>query len=176
MSTIDYYSLPRMGPPVSQIQRELRQARPFVSTADEAAVGILRTAEIIRRFYAQVLAPFDVTLAQYNVLRILRGAGDEGLPTLEVADRLIESAPGITLMMDRLVRKGWVRRRRSRQDRRQVRCYLMTPGAELLRRIDAPFNAAHSRGLADLTVSQCRTVIRLLDSVRRLHASLDRNS
>lgn len=83
-----------MATGVSQIQRELRQRRPFVSISDEAAVGILRTAEIVRRFYARVLAPFEITAAQYNVLRILRGGGSEGMPTLDVAARLIENAPG----------------------------------------------------------------------------------
>lgn len=159
---------------VSQVQHELRQRRPFVSPSDEAAVGILRTAEIMRRFYAQVLAPFAITLAQYNVLRILRGGGDDGMPTLDVAARLIESAPGITLMMDRLVKKGWVRRRRSRGDRRQVRCYLTGPGAELLHRLDRPFDAAHARALESLNANQCRTLIRLLDGVRRFHSTLEK--
>ncbi len=157
---------------VSQVQHELRQRRPFVSISDEAAVGILRTSEIVRRFYARVLAPFEITLAQYNVLRILRGGGSEGMPTLDVAARLIENAPGITLMMDRLVKKGWVRRRRSRGDRREVRCYVTERGAELLQRIDRPFDAAHARVLENLSGGQCRALIRLLDGVRHFHSSL----
>ena len=161
-----------MSSRVSQVQHELRQRRPFVSTSDEAAVGILRTAEIVRRFYARVLEPFEITLAQYNVLRILRGGGAEGMATLDVAGRLIESAPGITLMMDRLVKKGWVRRRRSRGDRREVRCYLTERGTALLLRIDRPFDGAHARVLDNLSATQCRTLIRLLDDVRRFHSSL----
>ena len=105
------------------------------------------------------------------MLRILRGGGADGMATLDVAGRLIESAPGITLMMDRLVKKGWVRRRRSRGDRREVRCYLTERGAELLQRIDRPFDAAHARVLDNLSATQCRTLIRLLDDVRRFHSS-----
>src|SRR5687767_9507141 len=121
-----------MKPRRTQLQQELSQRKPFTSPSDEGAVAILRTADVLRRVFTQVLAAHDITLAQYNVLRILRGAGSAGLPTLEVAARLIETAPGITLMMNRLADRGWVRRRRSRSDRRQVICYLTDSGIDLL--------------------------------------------
>ncbi|MEX1130330.1 MAG: MarR family transcriptional regulator [Vicinamibacterales bacterium] len=162
-----------MKQPPGRLQRELRQRRPFVSVSDEAAVAILRTADVVRRFYGEVLAPFEITLPQYNVLRILRGAGDAGLPTLDVAARLIESAPGITLMMDRLFKRGWVRRRRARADRRQILCYLTAEGATLLEQIDTPFDAAHARVMGGMTARDCRTVIRLLERVRQAHSSPD---
>lgn len=150
----------------SLLQRELKQQKPFESPSVEAAVAILRTADLLRRYYAAAFAPYGITLAQYNVLRILRGAGPEGLPTLEVADRLIERAPGITLMMDRLVAKGWVRRERSRHDRRQVRCELTASGRALLLRIDGPLLRADERAMAVLPRRRQSQLITLLDAVR----------
>jgi DNA-binding MarR family transcriptional regulator len=75
-------------------------------------MAILRAADQLRRHYAHLLAPHDLTLQQYNVLRILRGGGPAGLSTLTIADRMIEQAPGITRLLGRLVRKGLVTRQR----------------------------------------------------------------
>jgi hypothetical protein len=83
------------------VMAEIRQQRPFPSMEQEGVVALLRTAEVVRRSLTVAIAPVGLTLQQYNVLRILRGAGPAGLPTLDVADRMIEHAPGITRMMDR---------------------------------------------------------------------------
>lgn len=150
----------------SPLQAELKQRKPFESPAVEAAVAVLRTADMLRRFYATALAPFGLTLAQFNVLRILRGAGADGLPTLEVANRLIERTPGITLMMDRLEKKGWVRRERSTRDRREVRCRLTAAGDVLLTRVDGPIVAADETALAALARRSQKQLIALLDRIR----------
>ena len=86
----------------SALQRELRQRRPFQSPAHEAVLGLMRTADLVRRQAAALIEPHGITLQQFNVLRILRGAGGEGLPTLEVAERMIEQTPGVTRLLDRL--------------------------------------------------------------------------
>jgi DNA-binding MarR family transcriptional regulator len=153
----------------SPLQREIRQTRPFRSPSHEAAVGLLRTADLVRRQVCEVLAPYGITPAQYNVLRVLRGAGPEGLPTLEVAERLIEHAPGITRLLDRLERRGWVRRERCREDRRQVLCYLTSAGEELLARLDGPVEAVDEAALKGLTERQQQELIDLLDRVRGAH-------
>lgn len=156
----------------TQLQQELRQNKPFTSVSDEGSVAILRTADVLHRAFTRVLEPHDITLAQYNVLRILRGAGVDGLPTLKVAARLIESAPGITLMMNRLVRRRWVRRRRDRRDRRCVMCFLTDPGRQLLHELDAPFRAAGDAALAALAVPDQQRLIGMLEVVRRDHAAV----
>ena len=155
----------------TQLQQELAQTKPFTSASDEGAVAVLRTADVLRRVFNEVLAPHDITLAQYNVLRILRGAGAMGLPTLEVAARLIETAPGITLMMNRLVQRGWVRRRRSRSDRRQVFCFLTDAGSALLAALDGPFRTSGDRALEALSITDQLRLIHMLDAVRRDHAA-----
>lgn len=151
------------------LQREMRQTRPFRSPSQEALVGLMRTADILRRYVSAAVEPHGITLSQYNVLRILRGAGDEGLPTLDVAERLVERTPGITRMMDRLEAKRWVRRERCPHDRRQVLCYLTSEGEELLAELDAPMDRADGAALSSLSEAEQRELIRLLDVVRAQH-------
>src|SRR3954462_12082989 len=86
----------------------------------EAAVGLLRTTDAIRRHFSAIVAPNGITLQQYNVLRILRGAGRDGLPTLAIGERMVEKTPGVTRLIDRLIKKGFVTRRPCEDDRRRV--------------------------------------------------------
>jgi DNA-binding MarR family transcriptional regulator len=150
----------------SALQREIRQKRPFGSRCQESAIGLLRTADVVRRQIAAIVEPHGLTLQQYNVLRILRGAGAEGLPTLEIAERMIEQAPGITRLMDRLEAKGLVRRRRCDADRRQVLCWITEAGLELLRGLDQPMQDADEAILGNLAPRKVATLIRILDEVR----------
>lgn len=150
----------------SPLQRELKQRKPFRSVGHEATVGLLRTADVVRRRWTETLAPYGITAAQYNVLRILRGAGPEGLCTLELANRLIERAPGITRMLDRLESRGWVQRERSADDRREVRCYVTPEGVRLLARIDKVADEADAAAVRGLSKAEGRELIHLLDKVR----------
>ena len=86
----------------SRIKSEIKQKKPFRSRQQEAAIAILRTADVVRRRLARVIETRGITLQQYNVLRIVGGAGSEGIPTLEIAGRMIEQTPGITRLLDRL--------------------------------------------------------------------------
>ncbi len=126
----------------------------------------MRTADLLKRHFTDVLEPHGITLPQFNVLRILRGAGPGGLPTLEVGERLIEHAPGITRMMDRLEARGWVRRERHPEDRRQVICHLTRKGSRLLAKLDAPMIRADESAVQGLKRSEQRQLIKLLDAVR----------
>jgi DNA-binding MarR family transcriptional regulator len=150
----------------SQLQKELKQSKPFRSVGHEVSVGLLRTADVVRRRWTEMLAPFGITVPQYNVLRILRGAGKEGLCTLELAERLIERAPGITRMLDRLEARSWVRRERSVDDRREVRCYLTPQGMRLLARTDEVADQADQAAVLGLSKAEGRELIQLLDKVR----------
>jgi DNA-binding MarR family transcriptional regulator len=158
-----------MNDKASALQREIRQTRPFRSASQEAVLGLLRTADVVRRFLARVLEPYDVTPQQYNVLRILRGAGAEGLPTLTIGERMLEDSPGVTRLIDRLVAKGLVSRQRSREDRRQVLCRITPPGLDLLARIDGIVDARDDDALSMLTPDEQRELIRLLDRIRAGH-------
>ncbi len=149
----------------SALAREIRQRKPFRSRRHEAALGLLKTADLLKEQASKTIEPFGVTDQQYNVLRILRGAGKDGLPTLEIAERMIERAPGITRLIDRLEKKGLVSRKRCETDRRQVFCLLAPPGARLLGRMDAPVARIDGR-LGMLGEAELGTLIRLLDAIR----------
>jgi len=150
----------------SRLIDEIQQTRPFRSPAEEATLGIVRTASLIRRAVAKVVERAGITPAMYNVLGILGGAGGNGLPTLVVRDRLVEEAPGITRLIDKLELSGLVRRDRSTPDRRQVICYITPAGLALLKKLDPIIVEGDETGGAGLTVAEQKTLVRLLDKVR----------
>jgi len=150
----------------SRIQAEIRQTRPFASRSQEAVVALLRTADRVRREIADRLAPFEVTPQQYNVLRILRGAGSEGLPTLEIAERMIEDAPGITRLIDRLEAKALVSRERCPTDRRQVTCRVSRAGLKLLADVDRVVTEGDEVLGDHLSERELDRLLDLLDKIR----------
>ena len=158
-----------MNGEASALQREIGQRRPFRSTSQEATLALFRTADLLRRHFARVVEARGVTMQQYNVLRILRGAGPEGVPTLAIADRMIEQAPGVTRLLDRLEAKGWVRRERCTEDRRQMLCWITEAGARLLAELDGPVDAADDEALAMLSPDDQKILVRLLDAIRAGH-------
>jgi DNA-binding MarR family transcriptional regulator len=153
----------------SALQREIQQKKPFRSRGQELVVGLLRTADLVRRSVDRALQPYDITPQQYNVLRILRGAGDEGLPTLEIGGRMLEQAPGITRLLDRLEVKALVRRQRCPADRRQVLCWLTPAGRSLVERLDEPIDNADREAVAMLAAEDQERLLRLLEAVRAGH-------
>jgi len=151
------------------LREEIAQRRPFHSVKAEVAVSILRTAAIIERHFAQVVASTGVTIQQYNVLRILRGAGSEGLPTLVIRDRMIHAAPGITRLLDKLESAGLARRERTSPDRRQVFCYISEAGLAVLDRLEAAMKEADNIAVGNLSDEEQRQLLRLLEGVRARH-------
>jgi DNA-binding MarR family transcriptional regulator len=132
-------------------------------------IGIVRTADVIRRRFSRFVEPHGISGQQYNVLRILRGAAPEHLPTLTIAERMIERAPGITRLLDRLERKGLVSRERCASDRRQVLCGITPAGRVLLEKLDGPIGKADDEALGEISGAVLKTLIRILDAVREHH-------
>lgn len=151
---------------MTSIQKELKQNKPFTSKTTEAAVALLRTADLVRRNLAAVIELHDITVQQYNVLRILRGAGEKGLPTLDIAERMIEATPGITRLIDRLEAKNLVGRQRCKTDRRQVFCLITSQGLDLLAAIDEPLRAVNEKALSALRKRDVDDLLSLLDRTR----------
>ena len=152
------------------LQREIRQRRPFPSVAQEGVVSVMRTADLLRRRMAALVEPYGITVQQFNVLRILRGGGPDGLPTLEVGARMVEETPGITRLMDRLEAKGFVRRQRCPKDRRQHLCWITREGLDLLAALDGPVVEHSQEALKGLGRREQAALVRLLDQVRAAHA------
>jgi DNA-binding MarR family transcriptional regulator len=153
----------------SALQQELKQRKPFQSAAQEAILGLMRTTDLVRRQASTLVEPHGITLQQYNVLRILRGAGDDGLPTLEVADRMIEQTPGVTRLLDRLEAKELVRRQRCPKDRRQHLCWITAKGLAVLDKLDVVTAKAHDEVLKGLKQKDRVALIGLLDAIRAAH-------
>src|SRR4051812_35199058 len=129
----------------------------------------MRPADLVRRQMTAIVEPHGITLQQFNVLRILRGAGDAGLPTLDVAERMIEQTPGVTRLLDRLEAKELVRRQRCPKDRRQHLCWISAAGLALLQKIDAVSSRAAEESLKGLRPKERIAFIRLLDAIRAAH-------
>lgn len=155
-----------MSPEKSLLQREIKQRKPFHSPAQEATIGILRTADLLRRHMSRIIERYGITHQQYNVLRILRGAHPDPLPTLEIGERMIEQTPGVTRLLDRLEGKGLVRRERCTDDRRLVHCWITREGFDLLREMDEPVDAADEYLLDGLDEQEVRRLVTLLDRIR----------
>jgi DNA-binding MarR family transcriptional regulator len=151
---------------VGTIGEEIRQTRPFASVAEEAVVTLVATASRVREGLSEVCGRRGITLQQYNVLRILRGAGDAGLPTLDIAARMIDRSPGITRLIDRLEGRRLVRRKRCPSDRRQVLCHSTPDAQRLLAELDAPMSEAASRCFAPLEDARTLEIVALLDQIR----------
>jgi DNA-binding MarR family transcriptional regulator len=148
------------------LQEEIKQTRPFRSPAEEVVVSVLRTAAVVQRQLAQVVEEHGITIQQYNVLRILRGAGDAGLPTLAIRDRMVEEAAGITRLLDKLEAAGFVVRERCTPDRRQVLCQVTPRGVRLIAELDAPMDAANQRAASMLERGEQQQVVELLGAIR----------
>ena len=138
----------------------------FRSREQQATLGLLRTADAVKRSLAQVIEPHGITPQQYNVLRILRGAGPDGLPTLSIGERMIEQTPGVTRLVDRLERKGLVARTPCPKDRRRVFCGITQKGLDLLKELDDPVNRWDAQAVSVLPPSDLDSLINFLDRVR----------
>jgi DNA-binding MarR family transcriptional regulator len=149
----------------STIRQEIKQTRPFRSTAQEAVLSLVRTVGAVMYEYERVAQSEGITFQQYNVLRILRGAG-EPLPTMEIGERLLQKTPGVSRTLDRLEKRGLIRRARGRDDGRQVLCALTHAGLRIVDRLDAPVDTLDAASMAPLGDSGQRQIIRLLQKIR----------
>jgi len=140
-----------------------------VPGASDTVAKLMRVADLARRRMTAVVDPHGLTLQQFNVLRILRGAAADGLPTLEVASRMVEQTPGITRLLDRLEAKDLIRRQRCPKDRRQHLCWITTKGSAVLHKLDAPIARTHDETLKGLRAKDRAAFLRLLGALRAAH-------
>lgn len=132
----------------------------------DAYVSIVQAAEDMNRDFVELLKTEDLSVAQYNVLRILRGAPRDGLACGEIGERLIRHDPDITRLVDRLAHRQLVSRTRDARDRRVVRTRATAPGLALLERLDGPVDAIHDRQLGHLSEAQLRELRDLVEQSR----------
>jgi DNA-binding MarR family transcriptional regulator len=157
----DYISTMAKG-----IQAEIQQTKPFSALEEEALVALQRTADRLQGRLGDMLKPHGLSPTQYNALRILRGAGAEGRSCSEIAERMINRDPDITRLVDRLERRGLVKRSRDGKDRRVITTCITPAGLELLRSLDHPIEEFNRKLLGHMGEAQLRTFIQLLETAR----------
>jgi DNA-binding MarR family transcriptional regulator len=133
---------------------------------EDVFVNLLRTADALARGAEVLLKSSGLSSAQYNVLRILRGAGSEGLACSEIACRMISRDPDITRLLDRMESRGLIARARGKEDRRVVKTCITKEGLRVLEKLDAPVRDLHHRQLHHLPAKQLRQLSRLLERAR----------
>jgi DNA-binding MarR family transcriptional regulator len=154
----------------TDVRGEIRQGKPFRSRKQEGAIALLRTASVVRRVIDRVVEPHGLSLAQYNALRIIRGAGAAGVPTLAIRERMIEEGTTITRLLDKLEDAKLIERERSVPDRRQVVCTVTDSGRALLDKLDPKVDAADEATMSSLGARELDQLINLLDTIRAANA------
>jgi len=149
------------------LQAEIKQTRPFSGPAQEAYLSLLRTADKLQTSVESELKKYGLTGTQYNALRILRGAGAEGLPCSEIGERMITHDPDITRLLNRLQERGLAERARCKKDRRVIYGKITPEGLKLLKEIDAPLEKFGHELLGHVRAAELRKLIDLLEIVRR---------
>jgi DNA-binding MarR family transcriptional regulator len=121
-----------------KLQDEIKQNKPFASVQEELWLNLSRTASALGHSVEQHLRPYGLSPTQYNVLRILRGAGPDGLCQADIGDRLVAQVPDVPRILDRMEKAGWVKRERGTEDRRVVMASLTERGAAVVGELDGP--------------------------------------
>ncbi len=150
----------------ARLKTEIQQRKPFTSLEAEAYLNLLHTSDYLQRQVEALLKAEDLSTSQYNVLRILRGAGKAGLCCHEIAARMLTRDPDITRLLDRLEKRGLVERRRDRRDRRVITARITRAGLEVLRRLDGPVAEQHRRQLGRLGRQRLEALVGLLEAAR----------
>jgi len=151
---------------VSKLQTELKQNKPFVSLEEEALLNLARTAEVVSSAIAIVLKQADLTGTQYNALRILRGAGSDGLSCGEVGERMVTKDSDITRLLDRLESRGLISRERPANNRRTVIARITDEGLRVLADLDEPVSQSNRRIAGHLGKERLETLNTLLEDLR----------
>jgi DNA-binding MarR family transcriptional regulator len=149
-----------------KLQEELKQNKPWKCLEEEAVLSVTRTAAMLERTMTQALKPHGITPTQYNVLRILRGAGDAGLCRNEVGERLIRQVPDVTRLLDRMEELDLIERHRAGTDRRFVTTRITKKGLDLANELDDEVQGVHRRLLGHLEPERLQSLVCLLEVVR----------
>ena len=148
------------------LRAEIKQSKPFPSATAEALLGILRTAAVIDHHLSEALKPHKITTTQYNVLRILRGAGRQGLCGREVAERLVSKVPDVSRLLDRMEELGLISRQRDADDRRHVTARITAKGLALLDRATPDLERVERQRFGGMDPKGLERLILTLDEVR----------
>ena len=149
-----------------QLQAEIKQKVPFTSVEEEVYLNLLRTGDALSQNVESLLRASGLSGTQYNVLRILRGAGPGGLTCGETSGRMVTHDPDITRLLDRLEKRKLITRSRDARDRRVVTARITKPGLRLLGELDKPLVELHRKLFRHMTQRDLKKLSSLLEKVR----------
>ena len=150
----------------SRLAAEIRQKKPFALLEEEAVLNLMRTHEFLQQRQTDFFKQFQLTPTQYNILRILRGAGQAGVTCSQAAERMVAADPDITRLLDRLEARQLIERQRGSQDRRVVISRITAQGIDLLKDIDRPLAEFVKRQLGHIGKERLAQLIEILESIR----------
>ena len=150
----------------STLKDEIKQSKPFASLESEVLLSLMRTADALSRKADHILKLAGLSQTQYNLLRILRGAGEQGLCCREVAERMITRDPDITRLVDRLERNGLLSRSRDSRDRRVIRVRITDAGKKTLKDLDWPVEEFNRNQLSHMEKGDLCKLLELLAAIR----------
>ena len=143
-----------------------KNATPAAPAEERLFLAVLRTADSLGQEAEQLTKSIGLTGTQYNVLRILRGAGPDGLPCRGIGERMISRDPDMTRLLDRMEKSGLITRTRQKDDRRVVKTQITEAGLGLLQRLDQPMRDLHKKQFQHMAATQLKTLGDLLDACR----------
>jgi DNA-binding MarR family transcriptional regulator len=149
-----------------RLAKEIRQTKPFALLEEEALLNLARTFEVLQQKASEALKPYQLTPTQYNVLRILRGAGSEGVTCSQAGERMVNHDPDMTRLLDRLEARQLVERKRSSKDRRIVITRITKTGLALVNSLDEPMQAMLKQQAGHVSREKLRQLIDTLESLR----------
>lgn len=155
---------------------EIKQTRPFELLEEEAVLNIARTAEVLGQSLGEFLREYQLSHTQYNVLRILRGAGEAGATCSQIAERMISHDPDITRLLDRLENRGLIARVRGKEDRRVVETRITSEGLRLLAGLDEPLRNLLRGRLGGIGRQRLSALIDQLEQIRDLFTNPGKES
>jgi DNA-binding MarR family transcriptional regulator len=151
-----------------RLREVIKQRKPFASLEQEVFLEVLRTGHALVHDLVELLKPYGLTQPQYNVLRILRGAGAAGLPTGEVGDRMVASRePDVTRLLVRMEERGLLERERRTDNRRFVTARITREGLKVLKALDGPVAEMHATQLRHMSRRELELLAGLLERARR---------
>lgn len=151
----------------SAVGEELHQTKPFATIEEELLVSLLRTTDVLSARFEQMIRPFNISMTQYNVLRILRGAGPDGRTCGEIGERMIAREPDVTRLLDRMEKSGLIKRTRDTSDRRVVVTRITNAGLKLLDEIDPKLREIDGL-VKPMGERKIENMLKLLDDLRQL--------
>ena len=148
------------------LQAELKQTKPFPNVAAEALLSVLRTASVLEHQMNEALKPYGITHTQYNVLRILRGAGDSGLCGREVGERMVSRVPDVSRLLDRMEEAELISRERDPDDRRHVTARITRKGLAMLEQATPQLEAVGRARVGRVPTGRLQQLIEVLNTLR----------